>query len=168
MLEYLSIGQIVSTHGIKGEVKIYPLTDDINRFKRLKDIYIEFNNEHKKYNVSASKLLKNMAVLKLEGIDTVEQALSLRDKYVQVHRDKAVKLSKDSFFVADLLEMDVFEENHNLLGKLKDVMRTGSNDVYVIQTVEGTEILIPALKTVVKQIDVENKKIIVNLPEGLI
>jgi 16S rRNA processing protein RimM len=167
VLEYLSIGQIVNTHGIKGEVKVYPLTDDASRFDKLKEVYIESKNEMTKYQVESAKHLKNTVILKLKGIDTMNDAEKLRQLYIKVGRWDAVRLPKDTFFICDIVESEVFDIHGQLLGKLQDVLQTGSNDVYVVKN-DQREILIPALKTVVKEINLQNKKIIVDLPEGLI
>ena len=168
MLEYLSIGQIVNTHGIKGEVKVYPLTDDASRFDKLKEVYIESKGEMVKYQIESAKHLKNTVIIKLKGIETMNDAEKLREQYLKVGRWDAVRLPKDSFFVCDIIESDVFDIHGELLGKLVDVLQTGANDVYVVQNDDKREILIPALKTVVKEINLQNKKIIVDLPEGLI
>jgi 16S rRNA processing protein RimM len=167
MLEYLSIGQIVNTHGIRGEVKVYPLTDDASRFDKLKEVYIEAKNEMTKYQVESAKHLKNTVILKLKGVDTMNDAEKLRQLYIKVGRWDAVRLPKDTFFICDIVDSEVFDIHGELLGKLHDVLQTGSNDVYVVKN-DTREILIPALKTVVKEINLQNKKIIVDLPEGLI
>lgn len=167
MLEYLNIGQIVNTHGIKGEVKVYPLTDDMKRFSKLKEVYIESKGDMTKYTVEAVKYQKNMVLLKLKGIDTMNDAEKLRQLYLKVGRWDAVRLPKDTFFICDIVDSEVFDIQGELLGKLTDVIQTGSNDVYIVKT-EGADLLIPALKSVVKQIDITNKKIVVELPEGLI
>jgi 16S rRNA processing protein RimM len=167
MLEYLSIGQIVNTQGVKGEVKVFPLTNDPKRFDKLKEVFIESKDDLVKYQVESSKHLKNTVILKLKGVDTMNDAEKLRDLYVKVGRWDAVRLPKDSFFICDIVESEVFDIHGVLLGKLVDVMQTGANDVYVVKD-DKREILIPALKTVVKEINLQNKKIIVDLPEGLI
>ena len=167
MLEYLSIGQIVNTHGFRGEVKIYPLTDDISRFEKLKEVYMEENNELVKYKVESIKFLRSTVAVKLKGIDSEEAANKLKGSYIKVDRKSAVKLPKDTYFICDLIDSEVYDEKAQLLGTVKDVLQTGSNDVYVVQST-GKDILIPALKDVVKKIDLENKKIMVEMPEGLI
>lgn len=167
MLEYLSIGQIVNTHGFRGEVKIYPLTDDMNRFEKLKEVYMEENNELVKYKVESIKFLRSTVAVKLNGIDSEEAANKLKGSYIKVDRKSAVKLPKDTYFICDLIDSEVYDEKAQLLGTVKDVLQTGSNDVYVVQST-GKDILIPALKDVVKKIDLENKKIMVEMPEGLI
>lgn len=167
MLEYLSIGQIINVHGFMGEVKVYPLTDDMSRFKKLKEVYIEENGRLIKYEVLGVKFLSNTLAVKLKGIDTEEAANRLRNLYIKVDRKAAVKLPKDTYFICDLISLEVYDEEGLLLGTVRDVMQTGSNDVYIVQTT-GKDILIPALKDVVKEIDINNRKIVVKLPEGLI
>lgn len=167
MLEYLSIGQIVNTHGVKGEIKVYPLTDDITRFEKLKEVYIEAKGEIKKYPVASVKYLKNTVIMKLEGIDTMNDAERLKELYLKIGRWDAVPLPKDTFFICDIVDSEVYAIGIGLLGKLTNVIQTGSNDVYVVMQ-DKKEILIPALKTIVKEIDIKNKKITVDLPEGLI
>jgi len=167
MLEYLSIGQIVNTHGVRGEVKVYPLTDDASRFDKLKEVYIEFKDEMKKYQIESAKHMKNTVVLKLKGVDTMNDAEKLRQLYLKVGRWDAVRLPKDTFFICDIIDSEVYDIHGELLGKLQDVLHTGSNDVYVVKT-EGKDLLIPALKTVVKEINLQAKKIVVELPEGLV
>lgn len=167
MLQHLSIGQIVNTHGFMGEVKIYPLTDEMTRFKNLKEVYVEENNQLIKYEVEGVKFLSTTVAMKLKGIDSEDAANRLRNFYVKVDRKAAVKLPKDTYFICDLIDLEVYDEKGLLLGTIRDIMQTGSNDVYIVQTT-GKDILIPALKDVVEQIDIKNKKIVVKLPEGLI
>lgn len=167
MLEYLSIGQIVSTHGVKGEVKVYPLTENINRFSQLKSVYIEKDNELTQLSVVSVKYLSTMVVIKFRDIDSIEDAQKLKNMYIKVDRKNAVKLPKDNFFICDVIDMDVYSTDTVFLGKVKDVMKTGNNDVFVVEN-NKKEILIPALKAIFKEINMEERKIIVELPEGLI
>lgn len=167
MLEYLSIGQIINTHGLRGAVKVYPLTDDISRFEKLKEVYVEENDGIVKYKVESVKFLSSTVSVKLKGVDSEEAANKLRGSYIKVDRKSAVKLPKDTYFICDLIDLEVYDEKGLLLGTVKDVLQTGSNDVYVIES-SGKDILIPALKDIVKKIDLENKKILVEMPEGLI
>ncbi len=168
MLKYLSIGQIVNTHGVRGEVKVYPLTDDPERFKKLKEVFVEKNEELISYKVTNVKLIKNLAILKLETIDTVEDAIKLKNLYMKIDRSKAVKLPKGSYFICDLLDCDVHDIKLGFLGKLTNVIETGSNDVYVVKADNGKEILVPALKSVINEINIEDRKVVVELPEGLL
>lgn len=167
MLEYISIGQIVNTYGVKGELKVYPLTDDIRRFDKVKIVYIEENQGLYKYEIQHIKYLNNIVIVKFKNVEDIESAEKFRNKYIKVHRNDAVKLPEDSFFVCDIIGADVFNLDGELLGKVYDVIQTGSNDVFVVKT-EDKEILIPALKTIFKEIDIIKGRIVVKLPEGLI
>ncbi|OFI07705.1 ribosome maturation factor RimM [Clostridium acetireducens DSM 10703] len=153
--KYLSVGQIINTHGIKGEVKVYPLTDDINRFKKLKRIYIDGIE----MNVLECKIQNKKVILKIEGIDTVEKANKHRNKYIEVAREDAVKLPESSYYIADIIGCNVLDENGFEFGKVYDVIKTGSNDVYWVKGKK--EVLIPALKSVVVKIDIEREEIII-------
>ena len=167
MIEYLDIGKIVNTHGIKGELKIMPLTDDPRRYDLLKTALVEKNGSLQDYKVESVKYFKNLVLLKLKGIDTIEDAEKMKNLILKIHRKDAVKLPEGSYFVCDLIGCEVKDINGVFLGKLEDILQTGSNDVYVVREKEE-EILIPALKTVLKNIDIEQKSIIVDLPKGLI
>ena len=146
MLEYISIGQIINTYGIKGELKVYPLTDN--------------EIQHIKY-------LNNIVVLKFINVDDLEFAEKFRNKYIKVHRNDAVELPENSFFVCDLIGIEVFTTEGLSLGKVFDVIQTGSNDVFIVKSGDK-EVLIPGLKSIFKDIDIYKGKIVVELPEGLI
>ena len=167
MEKYFEIGQIVNTSGLKGVIKVKPFTDDINKFKKLKTIYIDLKKELKSFEIEKVYFNKNMVYLKLKGIDTVEEAQSYRNYYLKIER-KDEKLEKDSYYIVDLEGCEVYTEEQILLGTLVEVFSTGSNDVYVVKSEDGKQILLPAIKDVIKQVDIENKKIIVHLLEGLI
>ncbi|MHB8064207.1 MAG: ribosome maturation factor RimM [Ruminiclostridium sp.] len=168
MLEYLIIGQLVNTHGVKGELKSTVLTDDPQRFLDLEWVYIDKKGTLEKYFISGVKFLKHLVVLKFDGVDSIEAAEKLKGLYLKIDRANAVKLPKDSFFITDILGMQVYNENNELLGQLSNVIQTGSNDVYVVKNQEGKEILIPALKSVVKEISLDDRRISVVLPKGLL
>jgi len=167
MEKYFEIGQIVNTSGLKGVIKVKPFTDDIKKFQKLKTIYIDLKKELKSFEIEKVYFNKNMVFLKLKGIDTVEQAENYRNYYIKIER-KNEKLEKDSYYIVDLEGCKVFTEEQILLGTLVEVFSTGSNDVYVVKCEDGKQILLPAIKDVIKQVDIENKKIIVHLLEGLI
>lgn len=167
MYEYLQIGKIVNTHGVKGEVRLIPLTDDPHRFDALEWVYIEKGNAMKKYSIKDVKYTKGSVILKLSGIDTVDTAETLRDCFVVVDRSNAVKLPKDSFFICDILGSTIVDEKDAVLGQLVNVLQTGSNDVYIIKSESGKELLLPALKSVVRKISPEQKRIEVTVPKGL-
>ena len=166
--EFLEIGQIVNSFGIKGMLKLIPFTDNINRFDDLKTIYIEDNKSNKsKYEIEEVKYHKNLVLLKLKGIDKIEDAEKLKQLYVKIERKDAVKLKKGSYFIVDLIGLDVYTDENKYLGKVDNIYNTGSNDIYVVKDNDGKEILLPGIKDVIKQVDLDNEKIIVHLIKGL-
>ncbi len=167
-MEYIEIGQIVNTNGLKGVVKINPFTDDINKFKSLKYIYIQLKNELKKVKIEQVRFNKNQVLLKLEGIDSIEEAEKYRNFYVKTEKETQEELGEDTYYIVDLIGLDVFSDKDEYLGKIDDVFPTGSNDVYVIKDNLGKQILIPAIADVVKKVDLKNKKMIINLIPGLL
>ncbi|KZL94463.1 ribosome maturation factor RimM [Clostridium magnum] len=155
MKQFITVGQIINTHGIKGELKVYPLTDDMKRFRKLKKVYIDGVQKE----VVWCKLQTKTVVLKIDGIDSIEDANKYREKYLEVSREDAVKLPEGAYFVTDIIGCNVIDENGAQLGKIYDVIHTPSNDVYWIK--EGKELLIPVLKSIVVSVDVENKQIVI-------
>ncbi len=168
MEEYLEIGQIVNTNGLKGNLKVKPLTDDITRFNLLETVYIQLGKKLVEFKVQDVKYIKNMVLLKLEGINDINEAEKYKNFYIKIKRDDAVELEDDSYFIVDIIGSEVYTDESELLGKVVDVFSTGSNDVYTIKNSEGKEILLPAIQDVIKDVDIKNKKIIVHLMEGLI
>ena len=168
MLPNLEIGQIVNTFGIKGMVKVKPFTDDIKRFDYLEKIYIEKNNTQKEYEIEEVKYHKDMVLIKFKGVDTVEQAELLRNAYLTISRDSAEKLEEGRYYIVDMLGLEVYTDEQVLLGTLDDIFNTGSNDIYVVKDKQGKQILLPAIQDVIKQIDMENRKMIVHLLPGLV
>ena len=168
MQEYLEVGQIVNTNGLKGLLKINPFTDDITRFERLKTILVDHKKELLEFEIESVRYQKKQALLKLKGIDTIEEAEKYREDYLKIKRNKEEKLPEDTYYIVDLIGLDIYTENGELLGKLDDIFSTGSNDVYVVKNSEGKQILLPAISDVIKNIDLEQKKIVVNLIEGLL
>lgn len=168
MQEFLEIGQIVNTFGIKGMVKIKPFTDDINRFDDLEKIYIEKNNNKKEYEIEEVKYHKGMVLMKLKGVNTPEEAELLRNYYLKVKREDEPELEEGTYYIVDLIGLDVYSDDGKLLGKLDDIFNTGSNDIYVVKDELGKQILLPAISDVVKDINLEEKKIIVHILNGLI
>ncbi len=168
MEEYFEIGQIVNTSGLKGVIKVKPFTDDIAKFNDLETIYISVKKELKEFKIEQVRFSKNMVFLKLEGIDTIEEAEKYRNLYLKIKRDKDEKLDKDTYYIVDILGCKVYTDEQKELGTVDDVFETGSNDVYVVKDEAGKQVLLPAIKEVIKNIDIENKTIIVHLLEGLI
>ena len=168
MEEFLEIGQIVNSYGIKGFAKVVPFTDDITRFEKLKTVYVEYKNKLEELTIQEVKYHKNLILLKIKGIDTIEEIEKYRNCYLKINRKDAVKLPEDTYFIVDLIGLEVFDEKENLLGTIVDVFPTGSNDVYVVKDELGKQILLPAIGSVIKKVDIPNKKMKVNLIEGLV
>ena len=168
MVEYFEVGQIVNTFGIKGVVKVNPWVNDVTRFDDLKKVYIKIRKEQKELEIEEVKYHKNQVLLKFKGIETIEQAEMLRNAILEIDRKDAIPLEEGEYFIADLLESEVFTDEGEKLGILEDIYNTGSCDIYVVKNELGKSILLPRIDDVIKEIDVENKKIIVHLIEGLI
>lgn len=168
MEEYFEIGQIVNTSGLKGILKIKPFTDDIKKFSNLKTIYIKTKSGLTEFKIEQVRYVKNMVMLKLAGIDTIEEAEKYRNLYIKILRDQEEELEEGSYYVVDILGCKVNTDANQELGKIVDVFQTGSNDVYVVKDEQGKQILLPAIKEVIKNVDVKNKIITVHLLEGLV
>lgn len=168
MEQFLQVGVISSTHGVRGEVKVFPTTDDAKRFKKLKSVILDTGREHMPLEVESVKFFKQFVILKFKGIDNINDIEKYKGKSLLVDRKHAVKLQKDEYFVADMIGMDIFTEDGSLFGVLKDVMETGANDVYVVDSKEHGEVLIPAIKQCILDVDVEHRKMVVHLLEGLV
>ena len=167
-MEYIEIGQIVNTNGLKGVVKVNPFTDDISKFEDLKYVYIQLKSELKKVKIEQVRYNKNQVLLKLEGIDSIEEAEKYRNFYLKTEKESQEDLGEDTYYIVDLIGIDVYSDKNEYLGKIEDVFPTGSNDVYVVKDNLGKQILIPAIADVVKEVDLKNKKMTINLIPGLI
>lgn len=166
--QYFEIGQIVNHFGIKGMVKVNPFTDDISQFEKMETILVDKKGSLLEMQIEEVKYSKNQILLKLKGIETVEDAEKYRNCYLKLPREKARKLPKNTYFIADLIGLEVYKEDGSLLGKVDDIYNTGASDIYVIKDTLGKQILLPAIKDVIKQIDLEQEKIVVHLLEGLV
>ncbi len=167
MNEFLEIGQIVNTYGIKGYLKVVPFTDNRERFEDLDKIFIEVKKDLQEFNIEDVKYSKNVVLLKLKGIDDINIAQNYKNYYIKINRKNAVKLPEDTYFIIDLIGIQVFTDDGNLLGNIIDVFKTGANDVYVVKDELGKQLLIPAIGDVIKQVNIQEKKMIVHLIEGL-
>lgn len=169
MEQFFSVGVITTTHGVKGEVKVYPTTDDARRFKKCKElIVVDTGNNSKTYKVESVKFFKQFVILKLEGINTMDAALTLKNNKLLVTREQAVKLEKDEYFIADLIGVNVYDEDNNKLGVVEDVMQTGANDVYEIRKEDGSSFLVPAIKECILEVDVSKAFMRIHVMEGLL
>lgn len=167
MKPYLELGQIVNVKGLKGEIKVNPFTENINRFETLNKILIKQKNEIKEYEIEKVSYHKNQVILKLKGIDTIEAAETLRNYYILINRKDLEPLEPGKYYIADLIGLEVYTEDGIVLGKVDDIYNTGSNDIYVVKDELGKQKLLPGIPDVIKKVDLENSKIIVNLIEGL-
>lgn len=168
MNDFLEIGQIVNSYGIKGFFKVVPFTDNITRFDDLKNIYIEKNKKLEKKEIEEVKYHKNLVLLKIKGIDDINDTEQYKNCYLKIDRKNAAKLPEDTYFITDIIGIEVFTEDGELLGNVIDVFPTGSNDVYVVKDELGKQILLPAIGDVVKNVDIISKKMTVKLIAGLI
>lgn len=166
MEDLLQVGIVTSTHGLKGEVKVFPTTDDNQRFKKLKECFIEYKGEMLPMKARSCKFFKNMVILGFWGIDNVNDVEKYKQCKLYVDREHAVALEKDEYFVADLIGAQVRTEDGTVLGILSEVLPTGSNDVYVVKGEK--ELLLPAIKECILSVDVEQKMICVHLMKGLV
>lgn len=167
MQNLLELGQIVNSYGIKGFFKVVPYTDDITRFDNLKTIFIEKNKKLEEMEIEEVRYHKNLVLLKLKGIDDINDTIQYKNCYIKIDRKDAVSLPEDTYFIVDLIGIEVYTDEGNILGKLVDVFPTGSNDVYVVKDELGKQTLLPAIGEVIKEVDIDNKKMIVHLIEGL-
>lgn len=168
MEQKLQVGIITSTHGLKGEVKVYPTTDDPLRFRRLKEVILDNGKTTETVGIESVKYFKQFVILKFKGLDDIEQVEKYRKAGLYVTRENAVRLKRDEFFIADLIDMRVVQEDGSPLGMLRDVIATGANDVYEVALENGGTVLIPAIKECILEVDVENAVMRVHLLEGLL
>ena len=164
----LQVGVISSTHGVRGEVKVFPTTDDVKRFKRLKEVILDTVKEELVLEIVGVKFFKQFVILKFKGFDNINDIEKYKTKSLYVTRANAVRLRKDEYFIADLQGLTVIDENESVLGTLRDVMETGANDVYIVDMTDGREVLIPAIKECILNVDVEGGKIQIHIMDGLL
>ena len=168
MEEFLKAGVISSTHGVRGEVKVFPTTSEPERFKYLRKVYLDTGRERMELEIAGVKFFKQFAILKFRGIDNINDIEKYRGCSLWVAREDAVPLEEDEYYIGDLIGMQVFTEDGNAFGTLKDVMETGANDVYIIETEAHGEVLVPAIHDCILDVDVEQKTMKIHLLPGLI
>ena len=166
-MDYTIIGKIISAHGIKGEVKVYPITDNLNRFNYLKTAYI--GEKKIKVELERVKYHKNLAILKFKEINDINEIISFKDNFIYVDEEGKIILPKNHFFIHDLLDSQVFDTKSNLIGTIVDVLQGASNDIYVVKASDkNKEYLIPAVKQFVIDVNPANKRIVIDPIEGMI
>ena len=168
MEQFLRVGVISSTHGIRGEVKVYPTTDDPERFLDLDEVILDTGREHKILEIEGVKFFKNQVILKFKGYDNINDIEKYLKKDLLVDREHAVELGENENFIADLIDMEVVTDEGKVLGTLTDVIETGANDVYAVKTPEGKEILLPAIRDCILDVNVDEKRMTVHVKEGLL
>ncbi len=164
----LQVGVISSTHGVRGEVKVFPTTDDVKRFKRLKEVILDTGREELTLEIEGVKFFKQFVILKFKGIDNINDIEKYKGKSLYVTRANAVRLRKDEYFIADLQGLQVVDESGAPIGILRDVMETGANDVYIVDMKDGRELLLPAIKECILQVDIEARVMQVHIMDGLL
>ncbi|WP_432628618.1 ribosome maturation factor RimM [Brotaphodocola sp.] len=168
MEQTLRVGVISSTHGVRGEVKVFPTTDDPKRFKKLKTVMLDTGREKLTLNIEQVKFFKNMVILKFKEFNDINEIEKYKGKDLLINRDQAVKLAPNENFIVDLIGLKVVTDEGVEFGTLKDVMETGANDVYIIDGNDGKEYLFPAIKQCILNIDLEEGVITVHILDGLL
>ena len=168
MEDLLQVGIITSTHGVRGEVKVYPTTDDPRRFRRLKEVVLDTGKEKMNLEIEGVKFFKHFVILKFKGLYNINDIEKYRQKSLYVTRKNAVRLQRDEYFIADLIGLKVQDEDGKELGTVKDVIETGANDVYEVEMADGKSLLLPAIKQCILNVDVENGTMQVHVLEGLL
>lgn len=166
MEQMLRVGVITSTHGVRGEVKVFPTTDDAKRFKTLKKVILD-GREPLELSIEQVKFFKNMVILKFKGYDNINDVETWRQRDLLITRDQAVELKEDEYFITDLIGLTVVNEEEVVLGRVKDVLETGANDLYVVELTGGKELLLPAIKDCILNVDLEGGRMKVHVLDGL-
>ncbi len=168
MEDIFRIGVITSTHGLRGEVKVFPTTDDVGRFKKLKKCFIRTKDRDIEVEKNTCKFFKNMVILSFKEFNSINDIEKYKGCDLYVTRENAVPLKEDEFYISDIIGSEVFEENGEKLGELTVVLKTGANDVFVVKLPDKKEVLIPVIKEFVPDMDIANKKVTVKLMKGML
>ncbi|MBD5097787.1 MAG: 16S rRNA processing protein RimM [Lachnospiraceae bacterium] len=168
MEEFFRIGVITKPHGLKGEVKVFPTTDDARRFKKLKKCIIRTKKGDIEAEKKSCKFFKNLVILSFVGYDDINEVEAFRNCDIYVSRKDAVPLEEGEYYISDVIGSDVYEDNGSHLGTVNDVLQTGANDVFIVAMENGKELLVPVINDCVIEIDTENKKVIVKLMKGML
>ncbi|MCI6534462.1 ribosome maturation factor RimM [Blautia obeum] len=168
MEQLLQVGVITQTHGVRGEVKVFPTTDDAARFKKLKHVMLDTGKETLPLEIESVKFFKQFVILKFKGFDNINDIERYKRCPLLVERENAVPLEEGEYFIADMIGMKVITDEGENFGILKDVMETGANDVYVIEHPSEGEVLVPAIKECILDVDIENRQMKIHVMNGLI
>lgn len=167
MDDLLKVGIITNTHGLRGEVKVFPTTDDAQRFLDLDTVILDTKTEKKTVEIENVRFFKNMVILKMKGFDHINDVEKLRKAELYVTREQAVPLGENEYFIADLIGLCAVSDEGEALGKVADVIQTGANDIYVIRRPEASDLLVPAIRQCIREVDLKNRSITVHLLPGL-
>lgn len=168
MEDLLRVGVITTTHGVRGEVKVFPTTDDAERFLDLDYVLLDTGRDMKRLDIQNVKFFKNLVILKFKGIDNINDIEMYKGRDLMIPREEGQELDEDEFYIADLIGMRVVLEDGTEFGTMKDVMETGANDVYIVTTKDGNEVLLPAIKECILDIDLEEDTMTIHLMKGLL
>ncbi|NLO89594.1 MAG: 16S rRNA processing protein RimM [Clostridia bacterium] len=169
MPEKIAVAKVINTHGIKGEVKAIPLSDFKDRYYRLKKVYVKEQEECYTLNLENARWHMDTLILKFKEISNISEAEPLKGSYLFINRSDAVELPEDTYYIFEIVGLEVYNvEDYVKLGTVTEVLQTGANDVYIVKDSSGGELLIPALKEVVVEVDLEKNRMLVKLPEGLL
>ena len=164
-MEYIRVGYVANTHGIKGDLKIYPLTEEPDRFEQDIDFYI--GDENLKVKIDKTRFYRGMVYIKLENYDNINDVLKFKGKYISIDKKNRIELPKDTYYISDLIGMEIVNKGE-IIGVVKDVLLNSTNDIYICETSSKKEFMIPVVKEFVKIVDLEQRKIFVELIEGML
>lgn len=165
--EYLRVGVVVKPHGVKGEVNVYPTTDDLNRFSEIDTVQVDLKGTRTEYQIEGVKYFKGMAILKLRGVSDMDTAEKLRNAELYIHRSQSSPCKEGEYFICDLIDMEVVTESGEKVGVVTDVLTTYANSVIVVKKSDGKELLLPKIPSCVLNVDVESQKMTVYVLPGL-
>lgn len=168
MEKYLRVGVISSSHGVRGEAKIFPTTDDVQRFKKLKICILDTGREYKELHIESVKFFKQMVILKFKEITSIDELMPYKGKDLLVTRDQAVKLEENEYFICDLIGLRVVTDEGEDFGVLTDVIQTGANDVYEVKRPDGKEVLLPVIDECILDVDLEKQQVTAHIMPGLV
>ena len=168
MEDLLKVGVITTTHGVRGEVKVFPTTDDAERFLELEYVLLDTGRDLRRLDIKNVRFFKNLVILKFDGIDNINDIEKYKGKDLWIPREEAQELGEDEYYIADLQGLNVVLEDGTEFGTLRDVMETGANDVYIIDSNEHGEVLLPAIKECILDVDLEKNTMTVHLMKGLL
>ena len=168
MEDLLKVGVITTTHGVRGEVKVFPTTDDTERLLELEYVLLDTGRELRRLDIKNVRFFKNLVILKFDGIDNINDIEKYKGKDLWIPREEAQELGEDEYYIADLQGLNVVLEDGTEFGTLRDVMETGANDVYIIDSNEHGEVLLPAIKECILDVDLEKNTMTVHLMKGLL